>query len=274
MSVILTGLMASILYAASAWLQRRMLSADLPARHSDLGGHNRYILSLAGVALLIHLFNAILAISTPAGYDFGFFRVASLFSWVMALIVVLASLRKPVANLFLVLFPLAIVSILCSSFLPSFYHPHAGLAGGVALHSVLGILAFSLLTIAAIQALVVAWLNRELKQHHYSNTLRHMPPLQSMEELLFDFIRAGFIALLAVIISGFMFMDDMFAQHLAHKTVLTIVSFAVWGILLWGRQRFGWRGKVALRWILGGFVVLILAYFGSKFVLEILLNRV
>jgi ABC-type uncharacterized transport system permease subunit len=77
-----------------------------------------------------------------------------------------------------------------------------------------------------------------------------------------------------VIISGFVFMDDMFGQHLAHKTVLTLVSFAVWGILLWGRHRFGWRGKVALRWILGGFVVLILAYFGSKFVLEILLNRV
>ena len=69
-------------------------------------------------------------------------------------------------------------------------------------------------------------------------------------------------------------MDDMFAQHLAHKTVLTLLSFTVWGILLWGRYRWGWRGKQALRWILAGFVVLILAYFGSKFVLEILLDRV
>jgi len=274
MSVIITGLIASVLYAASAWLQQRMLSADLPARANDHSPADKRILLLAGLALTDHLFNAVLAIHTPAGYDFGFFRVASLFSWVMALIVVLTSLRKPVANLFLVLFPLAIVSILCSTFLPSLYHPLPGLSSGVALHSVLGILAFSLLTVAAIQALVVTWLSRELKQHHFSNTLRHMPPLQSMEELLFDIIKAGFIALLAVIISGFMFMEDMFAQHLAHKTILTMVSFAVWGILLWGRQRFGWRGKVALRWILGAFAVLILAYFGSKFVLEILLNRV
>ena len=77
----------------------------------------------------------------------------------------------------------------------------------------------------------------------------------------------------AVIISGFVFMDDMFAQHLVHKTVLTILSFVVWGILLWGHHSFGWRGKTALRWIFGAFIVLILAYFGSKFVLEILLNR-
>ncbi|MEI7949282.1 MAG: cytochrome c biogenesis protein CcsA [Gammaproteobacteria bacterium] len=274
MSMIITGLIASIFYAASAWLQQRMLSGDKPAHHSHQSTPSFGILFLAGLALLDHAFNAMLAIRTPAGYDFGFFRVASLFSWVMSLIVVLASLKKPVANLFLLLFPLAIVSILCSTFLPSYYHPHADLSGGVALHSVLGILAFSLLTVAAIQALVVAWLSRELKHHHFSNTLRHMPPLQSMEELLFDIIKAGFIALLAVIISGFVFMDDMFGQHLAHKTVLTLASFAVWGILLWGRHRFGWRGKVALRWILGGFVVLILAYFGSKFVLEILLNRV
>ncbi|MES2606196.1 MAG: cytochrome c biogenesis protein CcsA, partial [Pseudomonadota bacterium] len=91
---------------------------------------------------------------------------------------------------------------------------------------------------------------------------------------LFDIIKAGFIGLLAVIISGFLFMDDMFAQHLVHKTALTIVSWCVFGILLWGRYQQGWRGKVALRWTMSGFAVLILAYFGSKFVLEILLDRV
>ncbi|HTR01195.1 MAG TPA: cytochrome c biogenesis protein CcsA, partial [Candidatus Acidoferrum sp.] len=182
--------------------------------------------------------------------------------------------KKPLANLFILLFPVAIVSIACSTFLPSRYHPLEELGGGVALHSVLGILAFSLLTVAALQALVVAWLSRELKQHHYTNTLRHMPPLQSMEALLFDIIKAGFVALLLVIVSGFMFMEDMFAQHLAHKTILTIVSTVVWGILLWGHARFGWRGKTALRWILAAFAVLILAYFGSKFVLELLLHRV
>lgn len=271
----ITGLIAAVLYAACTWLQQQLLTGPGHTGAAPQARTSSLILSLAAAALAAHLANTIIVIRTPAGYDFGFFRVATLFSWVMALTVVLTSLRKkPLANLFIALFPLAILSILCSTFLPSNYNPHPDLAGGVALHSVLGILAFSLLTIAALQALLVAWLNKELKQHHFSAVLRHMPPLQSMETLLFAIIKAGFAALLGVIISGFLFMDDMFAQHLAHKTILTLVSSAVWGILLWGRYRWGWRGKQALRWILAGFGVLILAYFGSKFVLEILLDRV
>jgi ABC-type uncharacterized transport system permease subunit len=120
---------------------------------------------------------------------------------------------------------------------------------------------------------VVAWLSRELKQHHYNSFLRHLPPMQTLEVLLFDFIKAGFLLLVGVIISGFLFMEDMFDQHLVHKTVLTIASTCVFGVLLWGRIARGWRGKVALRWTLSGFAVLILAYFGSKFVLELLLHR-
>lgn len=268
----ITGLIAVALYAGSAWLQgRRLLSPAISLQ--EVTG-DRLVLLLAAAALVAHLANAFGVISTSQGYDFGFFRVASLFSWVMALIVTLSSLRKPLANLFLALFPIAIVSILCSSLLPSHYDPNPALSGGVALHSALGILAFSLLTIAALQALLVAWLSRELKQHHFSTVLRHLPPLQTLEQLLFEIIQAGFFALLAVIVSGFLFMENMFAQHLAHKTVLTLVSWLVFGTLLWGRHRRGWRGKLALRWILGGFLVLILAYFGSKFVLELVLDRV
>ncbi|MES2606197.1 MAG: hypothetical protein V4603_14780, partial [Pseudomonadota bacterium] len=186
----ISGMIAVVLYAGSAWLQRQVLTGAEPASPSQKGpsqkGNNSsLVLALAGAALLAHVINAIIVIRTDLGYDFGFFRIASLFSWVMALIVVAASFRKPVANLFIALFPLAIVCILCSTFLPSNYDPRNDLSGGVALHSVLGILAFSLLTIAAAQALLVAWLSRELKQHHYSVTLRHLPPLQTMEALLF-----------------------------------------------------------------------------------------
>lgn len=270
----ITGLIAAALYAAGTWLQQRTLTESSPVSPVHTASRlSHKMQAVAGAALLLHLVNTVVLIHSSRGYDFGFFRVATLFSWVMVLTVVAASLRKPLANLFIALFPLAIVSILCSTFIPSQYTPLPDLTGGVAIHSIVGILAFSLLTIAALQALLVAWLNRELKQHHYPAALRHMPPLQSMEDLLFTIIKAGFVALAAVIISGFLFMDDMFAQHLAHKTVLTLVSFAVWGILLWGRYRWGWRGKVALRWILAGIIVLILAYFGSKFVLEILLDR-
>jgi ABC-type uncharacterized transport system permease subunit len=261
-----SGLLAALLYACGTLLQGQALFQDKNRRQAILG--------LGFCALLLHLANVATIIRTDAGYDFSFFHIATLFSWVMVAIVLVSSLRKPLENLFLVLFPIAVLSLLSATLLPGSSEPLQGLGGGVVLHSVLGIVAFSLITIAAVQAVLVAWLNRELKRHHFHPALRHVPPLQTMEALLFEIIHYGFGALLAVIATGFLFMDDMFAQHLAHKTALTLVSCAVFGVLLWGRHVQGWRGKVALRWILSGYGVLLLAYFGSKFVLELLLDRV
>jgi ABC-type uncharacterized transport system permease subunit len=267
MIAITSGMLAVLFYSLGTLLQGQSLTRNTVYQQSQ-------ILLFAVLALCAHLVNVINVIATDAGYDFGFFRIATLFSWTISFIVVISSLKKPLANLFLVLFPLAILSIICSLFLPSRYDPITDISNGVLLHSLLGIVGFSLITIAAVQALLIAWLNRELKRKHFTNVLRHMPPLQTMEALLFEIIWAGFFVLLAIIVTGFVFMDDMFAQHLVHKTVLTLISWGVFGILLWGRHQLGWRGKTAMRWTLGGFIVLILAYFGSKFVLELLLNRV
>jgi ABC-type uncharacterized transport system permease subunit len=274
MIALASGILAVLLYLTGTLLQKQALGSNTPA-HTGQGpwpGSGR-ILLLAVIALVIHMVNVLQIVATGSGYDFSFFKIATLFSWVMVLIVVISSIKLPLQNLFLVLFPLAIVSILCSVFLPSESAPVTDINAGVALHILLGILAFSVITIAAVQAVLVAWLSRELKQHHFNSVLRHLPPLQTLEVLLFDFIKAGFLMLVGVIVSGFLFMEDMFAQHLVHKTVLTIVSTCVFGVLLWGRIARGWRGKVALRWTLSGFAVLILAYFGSKFVLELLLHR-
>ena len=92
------------------------------------------------------------------------------------------------------------------------------------------------------------------------------------EALLFEMIGAGFVLLTLALLSGFMFLEDMFAQHLVHKTVLSIAAWVVFGSLLWGRFKSGWRGQKALIWTLSGFVVLMLAYFGTKFVLELVLS--
>jgi len=266
----ISGLLAVLLYALGTFSQGRALSADTPSAPLT-----RSRLLLVGMlALAIHLVNVLKVIITDDGYDFGFFKIATLFSWAMVLIVLFSSLRRPVENLFVAVFPVAIISILCSLFLPSQFNPLPTLPPGVVLHILLGIVGFSLITIAAAQAVLVAWLSRELKQHHFNPVLRHLPPLQTMESLLFEIIQAGFLVLVAVIISGFVFMDDMFAQHLVHKTFFTIVATGVFGILLWGRHQRGWRGKTALYWTLAGFIVLIIAYFGAKFVLELLLDRV
>jgi ABC-type uncharacterized transport system permease subunit len=94
-----------------------------------------------------------------------------------------------------------------------------------------------------------------------------------MEHLLFVLITLGFFILSLSLLSGLLFVDDLLAQHLAHKTVLSIAAWAMFGALLWGRWRRGWRGRMAVRWTLSGYAVLILAYFGSKIILEQILSR-
>jgi ABC-type uncharacterized transport system permease subunit len=94
-----------------------------------------------------------------------------------------------------------------------------------------------------------------------------------LEDLLFKLITAGFVLLTVSLGSGMVFIDDIFAQHLVHKTLLSILAWLVFAILLWGRWRYGWRGSVAVRLTLVGIVLLLLSYFGSKFVLENILGR-
>jgi ABC-type uncharacterized transport system permease subunit len=94
-----------------------------------------------------------------------------------------------------------------------------------------------------------------------------------MESLLFEMIGSGFVLLTLALASGFVFLEDMFAQHLVHKTVLSSLGWLVFGGLLVGRLRYGWRGRTAIIWTLSGFVILVLAYFGSKAVLELILKR-
>ena len=94
-----------------------------------------------------------------------------------------------------------------------------------------------------------------------------------MESMLFEIVWVGLLLLTVAIGSGFLFLDDIFAQHLVHKTVLSICAWALFATLLWGRHYLGWRSQMAARFTLGGFIALMLAYAGSKFVLELILQR-
>ena len=93
-----------------------------------------------------------------------------------------------------------------------------------------------------------------------------------MESLLFGFLWAGWGLLSLSLLSGWLFVEDLLAQHLAHKTLLSCFAWLVFGVLLWGRQQLGWRGHKAIRWTLAGFCLLMLAYFGSKLVREFILH--
>ena len=141
------------------------------------------------------------------------------------------------------------------------------------MHILIAILAYSLLALAAVQAVLLAIQDYRLRHRQPGGFLRGIPPLTTMESLLFQMIGAGFILLSVTLLSGFFFLEDLFAQHLVHKTALSLIAWCVFAVLLWGRWRFGWRGRTAIRWTLSGFGFLALAFFGSKLVLELILRR-
>ncbi|MEO8157239.1 MAG: cytochrome c biogenesis protein CcsA [Betaproteobacteria bacterium] len=142
-------------------------------------------------------------------------------------------------------------------------------------HLIISLLAYSLFTIASLHVLMMAIVERRLHRGNLPPFMRNLPPLLTMERLLFQIIFAGFILLTLTLGSGMLFSEELFGKpmQVSHKTVFGILSWIIFGAMLAGRALYGWRGRVAMRWTLAGFLSLFLAYIGSKFVLEILLQR-
>ena len=227
-------------------------------------------LGLAGV--LLHGLILYQGITSDSGINLGFNAASSLIAWSILLLLMLSAVTKPVENLGIFLLPLAILSILLEMHFPTAHLLPADAPWGLRMHVIISLLAYSLLAMASVQAILLAVQDHHLHHRHPGGFIRALPPLMTMETLLFEMIGLGFALLTIGLISGVIFLEDMFVQRLAHKTILSITAWLVFGTLLWGRFRFGWRGQKALIWTLVGFVVLMLAYFGSKFVVEVVLG--
>ena len=231
------------------------------------------ILILGLGAVILHsslLYNQIIG---PDGLNLGIFNALSLISGLIALLLLIASFSKPVENLGIVLLPLAAINIMLEISFPSSHIIEVSGPWQLQAHILISIVAYSLLTIAMVQAILLAIQDRHLRNRQPGGFIQALPPLKTMESLLFQMIGVGFVLLTIGLIIGALFIDDIFARHLAHKTILSIIAWVLFAILLWGRIKFGWRGRTAIRWTLGGFFTLMLAYFGSKFVLELILGR-
>jgi ABC-type uncharacterized transport system permease subunit len=213
-------------------------------------------------------------------FRFGFALALSATLWLTVLILWFEGFFVPLRGLLPIVLPLAAAAVI----LPLLF-PGAIIAAnrtlGFKLHLLAAILAYSLLTIAALHAMLMAALDRELHRGEGgprgepSRLFRHIPPLLAMERLLFRLIGAGFVLLTLTVASGLLFSEYLFGRALRfeHKTVFALAAWLVFGGLLAGRLVFGWRGRVALRWTLAGFAMLLLAYVGSRFVLEVVLGR-
>ncbi len=144
------------------------------------------------------------------------------------------------------------------------------------LHLLMALTAYSLFTIAALHAMLIALADRHLHKPVPPRLVANLPPLLTLEKLLFRLIEAGFVLLTLTLASGALFSDAIFGTPLPlnHKTVFGVISWLIFAALLWGRRRYGWRGRPAITWTLAGFVCLLLAYVGVQFVLEVVLHRI
>lgn len=226
--------------------------------------------ALGGVAL--HgLYHLLVAWRTPGGPDMHFFSALSLVGLGMAAMTTAVGAQGRMAGLGVLSFPLAAALLLV-------YHlyghePSRGLDWRLQLHAWLALLAYATLAIAALLAVMLWAQERALRRREFHAWLRALPPLTELEELLFRTISVGFLLLTATLLTGVLFVENLFAQHLVHKTVLSVLSWLAFGALLVGRWRYGWRGNKAVRWTLTAMALLLLAFFGSKFVLELVLGR-
>ncbi len=223
-------------------------------------------------AVLLHGVAVYLQINTQAGMYLGFYTAGSLVSLIIVLVVFVTALRLPVQNLLMLVFPVSLTGVLTAALGETGFSPRTSFSAPLVTHILISLSAYSLLFMAACQSVVVAFQEQMLRRHGTITLLRLLPPLESMEKLLFGLLWIGIVALTLAIVTGFAFMENMFDQQIVHHTVLAIASWVVYALLLTGRQVFGWRSTTATYWILIGFTLLVLGYFGSKFVLEVLLN--
>lgn len=270
----LFGSLALLAYLAATVVMFRSLKPAYGPTPLPAGSGRFGILSVAWLAVALHAMAMVGLYTAGAGPNFSFLSVLSTVTWIIVAIVLLAALFKPVDKLGLVVFPLAALILLLKLLVPEEAHMVRDHSWPMTAHILSSITAYGFLNIAAIQAVLLALQDWCLRTRHTGGLLvRSLPPLETMEALLFQLIGAGFVLLTVSLVTGFLFLENMFAQHLVHKTVLSILAWIVFAILLLGRIHYGWRGQIAIRWTLGGFLSLMLAYFGSKMVLEWILNR-
>ena len=260
-------ILAAVFYVVAAVL----LYKSIRTPHS---GWRRISFSFALAGVLFHTVAQIshwFGSETP---DVSLPHLMSLCALVIMLLLISSTFtRKSLYDAGLVALPIAAGILLLEWVLPQHAIPLTEVSTGTTVHLISSVLAFGVLSIAAVYAMFVAIIDHFLRRHHLNPLVRTLPALEVLENLLFRLITAGFALLTVSLFSGIIFINDIFAQHLLHKTVLSILAWLVFALLLWGRWRYGWRGSLAVRLTLAGIVLLLLSYFGSKLVLEVILGR-
>jgi ABC-type uncharacterized transport system permease subunit len=215
------------------------------------------------------------ALFAADGLHLGLGTAVSAIFWLTVLIYWIGNFFYNLDGLQALVLPLAALATLLPAAMPEARAlPNTHLTA-FKIHLLIALLAYSFFTIASLHVALMALLEKRLHNGTLTQVLQKLPPLLTMEALLFRIIWAGFILLTLTLGSGVVFTEELFGKpaQFNHKTIFGIVSWLIFAALLAGRHIYGWRGRIAVRWTLAGFLALVLAYIGSKFVMEVLLGR-
>ncbi len=239
--------------------------------HHGRGGRIAGLL-IACVGVIVHLAALAVELKLDPQAVLSLGDTAAIVSAMIAVTALVVALRPRLRGMAALL--LVIAALLEVSFSEGARNFTTGRPGWeLAFHVAMATTAFAFLTIGAVLAAAQVLVDHRLRSRQPLGILRILTPIESLESGCFHSIFAGFALLTLALVSGAFFIENLFAQHLVHKVVLAIIAWVVFGVLLLGRWRFGWRGRKALRWTLAGYMLLVLSYFGSKLVLENLLGR-
>ena len=257
-----TGAAALYLYTAVRQLLR------LEKREETL---SKAVLIPGLMALVLHGY-VIYAGAASVSASFGFYKVASITFWLMGLLSVLIVIARPLQTLLMAIFPLAAIAILVATLTPETARPMTDTPRGLLVHISTSIIGYALLGLAALQGLLVLQQSRLLRQHKTRGLVRLLPPLDRNEQVMYELIAMGTLVMAGSIFAGFYYVDDLFAQHLIHKTVLTIIAWLLFAIISIRNLQYGWRVNTAVMLCCSGFALLTIGFYGSKLVLELVLG--
>ena len=276
MSTILLHLIPASLYAGLGvvfWRSCILARAPRAKGQQCMAPRERVFLLVALVAHGVALHSAIFP---GEEMRFGFGVAMSLMVWLAICFYWVETLYTRLDGLHAVVMPAGVLASTIPMFFPGEHVLANAASPAFRAHFVIAMLAYSLFTLAALHALLMSVAGRQLHNARFSRLLTSLPPLMTMEALLFRLIAIAFSLLTLTLATGVMFSESLFGQafRVDHKTVFAAISWLLFGALLLGRNLWGWRGRIALRWTLAGFVALMLAYVGSRFVIEVVLQRI
>ncbi|MGO1298148.1 MAG: cytochrome C assembly family protein [Vibrio sp.] len=264
--------MDNLITLVAALLYFIALAMIVPGIVNQTGIKKKAVFICAIVALLFHAWLLSDLIFHGNGQNLSILNVASVVSFMITALMTIAMFKTRLWFLLPIVYSFSAIIVVVANFVPDTFMTHLEDEPLLMVHISFALFSYSTLCIGSLYAIQIAWLNHKLKHKKSLAINPNFPPLLRIERHCFNILIVGNLLLTGTIITGVGFFSDMLAQGKAHKGVLSLLAWIIYSLLIWGHYQKGWRGKKVTWLSVSGAFLLTLAYFGSRFVKEVILN--